>query len=147
MRVLHTAHAQTEICGSVLEQYQQIIEEDQQKIASLEEELRKLKYTPEMFMNDDKRTEYFTGIDSFTTMMTLYNSCEGELPDSPMLTKFEIFILTLLKLRLKLPIPFLGYQFGVSSVTANHVFNECLSVLHKSLRDLFSNEAIDSDGK
>lgn len=129
---------QTEVTGDIMEQYQQIIEEDQQKIALLEDQIKKLKYTPEMFENDDKRTEYFTGLDTFVTMITLFNTCEAELPVSSSMTKFEIFILTLLKLRLKLPLPFLGYLFGISAKAANYFYNECLGILHNSLREVFS---------
>lgn len=145
IRVIKNCHTQTDICGEILDQYQQIIEEDQQKIAVLEDQMRKLKYTPEMFENDDKRTEYFTGLDSFVTMITLFNTCENELPMSSTLTKFEIYILTLLKLRLKLPLQYLGYQFGVTPKAAHFYFNECLSVLHRSLRELFNDDAADME--
>lgn len=131
-------HTQTDMTGDIMDQYQVIIEEDQQKIAMLEEQVRKLKYTPEMFENDDKRTEYFTGMESFVTMITLYNTCEADLPASSALTKFEIYMLTLLKLRLKLPLPFLGYMFGVSPRAATYFYNECLGVLHGALREVFS---------
>lgn len=138
MRVVRHSQVQTEITSDLMDQYQQIIEEDQQKIAVLEQQVAKLKYTPEMFENDDKRTQYFTGLETFVNMVTLFNSCEPELPASPTLTKFEIFILTLLKLRLKLPLPFLGYTFGVSAKTANYFYNECVTVLHTVMRDIFA---------
>ncbi|GAB0097028.1 hypothetical protein DMENIID0001_126200 [Sergentomyia squamirostris] len=137
---------QTDISGEFLEQYQALIDENQLKIAQLEEQVRKCKYTPEMFENDDKRTEYFTGLDSYVTMITLYNTCEAELPQSTALTKFEIFILTLLKLRLKLPLTFLAYQFCITPKAANFYFNECLNVLHKSLRELFAEPGDGQDG-
>lgn len=138
VRIIRHVGMQTEVSGDIMEQYQQIIEEDQQKIAILEDQIKKLKYTPEMFENDDKRTEYFTGLDTFVTMITLFNTCEADLPATNTLTKFEIFILTLLKLRLKLPLPFLGYLFGVSPKAATYFYNECLGVLHTSLREVFS---------
>lgn len=134
--VKHT-EAQTEMTGEIFDQYQQIIEEDQQKIQLLEDQVRKLKYTPEMFENDDKRTQYFTGLESFVNMVTLYNNCEPDLPASSTLTKFEIFILTLLKLRLKLPMALIGYMFGVSPKTAVFFFNECITVLHSVMREIF----------
>lgn len=138
VRIVRHSQVQTEMSGDIMDQYQLIIEEDQQKIALLEDQLRKLKYTPEMFENDDKRTEYFTGMETFVTMITLYNTCEADLPASSALSKFEIYILTLLKLRLKLPLPFLGYMFGVSPKAATYFYNECLGVLHTALREVFS---------
>ncbi|XP_055689564.1 uncharacterized protein LOC129793495 isoform X2 [Lutzomyia longipalpis] len=137
---------QTDVTGELLEQFQVIHDENQVKIAQLEEQVRKCKYTPEMFENDDKRTEYFTGLDSYITMITLYNTCEAELPQSTALTKFEIFILTLLKLRLKLPLTFLAYQFCISPKAASFYFNECLNVLHKSLRELFAEPSDGQEG-
>lgn len=138
VRIVRHSHAQTDVSGDIIDQYQQIIDEDQQKITQLEEQVRKLKYTPEMFENDDKRTEYFTGMDSFVTMITLYNTCEEELPASSQLTKFEIYILTLLRLRLKLPLNFLAYMFGVTPRAAHYFYDHCLTVLHGSLREVFA---------
>lgn len=131
---------QTDISGEVMDQYQQIIDEDQQKIALLEDQVRKLKYTPEMFENDDKRTQYFTGLETFVNMVTLFNLCEPELPAASNLTKFEIFMLTLLKLRLKLPLTFLGYMFGVSPKTANYFYNEGITILHQTMQGIFHEE-------
>ncbi|XP_055700724.1 uncharacterized protein LOC129800400 isoform X2 [Phlebotomus papatasi] len=137
---------QTDVSGELLDQYQILHEENLMKISQLEGQVRKCKYTPEMFEHDDKRTEYFTGLDTYVTMITLYNTCEAELPQSTALTKFEIFILTLLKLRLKLPLTFLAYQFCISPKAASFYFNECLNVLHKSLRELFAEPGDGSDG-
>lgn len=128
---------QTDLGGDMLDQYQQVIEEDQQKIALLEDQVRKLKYSPEMFENDDKRTHYFTGLETFVNMVTLFNSCEPELPASSSLTKFEVFMLTLLKLRLRLPMQLLGYMFGVSPRVANYFYNECITILHNVMREIF----------
>lgn len=147
VRIVRHSHMQTDVSGDIIDQYQQIIDEDQQKIAQLEDQVRKLKYSPEMFENDDKRTEYFTGMDSFVTMITLYNTCEESLPASSQLTKFEIYILTLLRLRLKLPLTFLGYMFGVSPKAANFFYDQCLTVLHGSLREVFADTLEVSDGK
>lgn len=136
VRIVKHGEAQTEITGEIMDQYQQIIEEDQQKLSALEEQVRKLKYTPEMFENDDKRTQYFTGLETFVNMVTLFNLCEPDLPASPTVTKFEIFMLSLIRLRLKLPFTLIGYMLGLSPKAADFFFNEGIQVLHSVMREI-----------
>lgn len=138
VRIVKHVDAQTEITGEIMDQYQQIIEEDQQKLLALEEQVRKLKYTPEMFENDDKRTQYFTGLETFVNMITLFNLCEPELPATATVTKFEVFMLSLIRLRLKLPFTLIGYMFGVSPKTADFFFGEGIQVLYTVMRAIVS---------
>ncbi|XP_055858607.1 uncharacterized protein LOC129921018 [Episyrphus balteatus] len=105
------------------------------KIAALQKQLENTKMGIESFRNDDVKTNYFTGLPLFLTLFTLYNAIESNIPFCLLknLNKFQVLILTLVKLRLNLPFKLLGYIFGISTQTASKKFHECILVLNMEM--------------
>jgi len=79
--------------------------------------LKKMKAnTPDDFNgDDDDKVDYYTGLQGFVTLMVLFNLVASEISEkkNSSLNKFRKFIVTLMRLRLNLPIVDLSYRFGV----------------------------------
>ena len=58
----------------------------------------------ENLKNNDKLLRFYTGLSSFTVLMAVFNLVSVAIPESPTskLSKFQAFVLTLMKLRLDL---------------------------------------------
>ena len=83
--------------------------------------------------NDDK-VRVMTGLTNYEKMMTVFAFVAPYLKkQSSLLSCFQQFILTLLRLRLNLSLDFLGYIFGVHATTASRLFNNTIDVMNSRL--------------
>lgn len=65
--------------------------------------------TKETFFENDSRTKYLTGLDNYETLYLLFDSVAPYLSNkSPALAPFSQLIITLMRLRLNLPISYLS---------------------------------------
>ncbi|XP_046558967.1 uncharacterized protein LOC124268010 [Haliotis rubra] len=87
---------------------------------------------PEDFEDDNDKVKYYTGLPSFTILMALFNLLAPDMHENgnSSLNKFQKIILTLMRLRLNLPITDLSYRFGVSRTTVSKVFLDTLHLMH-----------------
>ena len=62
--------------------------------------------------------------------MAVFNLVSAAIPESPTskLSKFQAFILTLMKLRLNVSNYDLGFRFGISTTTVSRVWMEAMDV-------------------
>lgn len=88
------------------------------------------------FENNDKKTCFFTGISSFVLMKTIFQKIEPNLPVCKKLTKFQIFYLTLVRMRLDLSFTHLSYMFDVSRDIISSYWHQGLEILYSRLRGL-----------
>ena len=67
---------------------------------------------------------FYTGLNSFTVLMSLYTLIATPITETATtkLSKFQCFILTLMKLRLNSSNYDLGFRFGISASTVSRVF-------------------------
>ena len=93
-------------------------------------------YSQHFFQENDEKVKYFTGLGCFTILMTLYTFLESVLPGKTSLSKFQCFILTLMKLRLNLSNVFLAYHFNVSPSTVSRIFNDYIDVMFVWMKPL-----------
>lgn len=96
----------------------------------LENQLLAYKFEYESLEHDDTKTLFYTGLPHFEMLDALYEIVKNDLPDHVLnkLTKFQILMLTLMKLRLNFPFKELGYKFSISCSTASrHLWNTFLS--------------------
>lgn len=86
--------------------------------------------------NDDQKAKYFTGLDSFKHLEILYKKLEHKLPHNVnySLTKSQVFIMTLMKLRLNHSFRELGYRFNLSERTVSKYFFKYLVVMYNNLK-------------
>lgn len=88
------------------------------------------------FFEDDRKSRFFTGLSTYAHLQSLYGQIEKDLPMSMTLTKFQIFYITMVRLRLDLSFTYLAYQFKVHHSTISKYFHACLFVLYSRLRSL-----------
>lgn len=72
----------------------------------------------EDFGTDEKLLCFYTGLNSFTVLMAVFDMAAAALPENPLakLTKFQSFTLTLMKMRLHASNFDLAFRFGIMSV-------------------------------
>lgn len=90
--------------------------------------------TLESFENDDVKTCFFTGISKFQIMKAIYLRIEKDLPVSKSLSKFKIFYITLVRMRLNQSFTYLAYRFRVSRDTISKYWHKGLAVLYSRIR-------------
>ena len=108
------------------------------KISSLEKCLDQYRKMDESDFKEDKKVTFYTGLSSSITLMALFNLISPGLSDrkNSKLTKFQKFIVTLMRLRCNLMIQDLAYRFGVSITTISRAFAEVIDLLYVNLLDL-----------
>lgn len=89
-------------------------------------------FDQDSYTNDEKVTA-ITGLPNFMVLMALFNLMKPSLKDTPRLSSFQQLILTLMRLKVNLPINFLSYLVGVHKSTVSRVFTNVLNRLNERL--------------
>ncbi|XP_061571212.1 uncharacterized protein LOC133424555 [Cololabis saira] len=91
-----------------------------------------LRKMDEHFLTDDVvKVNYYTGLPHLDAVMGVLGVVGPALtPYCKVLSPFQMLLLTLMRLRLNLPIKHVGYMFGVSRSTAGRAFTATVDVLH-----------------
>ena len=109
------------------------LETDYQQRVKEISEIRGAKGYPdkENLKDNDKLLRFYTGLTSFTVLMAVFNLVSAAIPDSPTskLSKFDAFVLTLMKLRHNLSNYDLGFRFGINAATVSRVFSKWMEVM------------------
>lgn len=115
-----------------------IIQAQNEIITSLRQKLLVFEMDLNSFCGDDKKTLYYTGLPSFVILESIYLKLEPfiDVKKHTSLSKSQVLIMTLMKLRLGLPFVDLGYRFGVSTNTASRQFYACLEVMYQKMKTL-----------
>ena len=91
----------------------------------------------EDYFNDDEKTRFYTGLPSVEILKRTFDFVAPYLTRTPpQLSKFQEFILVLMKLRLNVPLQDLAYHFGISLSTVSRIFAHWLLVLDTRLAPL-----------
>uniref|UniRef100_A0A3Q2X6M0 Transposase Helix-turn-helix domain-containing protein n=1 Tax=Haplochromis burtoni TaxID=8153 RepID=A0A3Q2X6M0_HAPBU len=86
------------------------------------------------FLKDDtEKVRYYTGLHCYAVLMSLFNTVKDFLPISKKLTGFLMLLITLMRLRLDLPVQHLCHLFDVSHKTLSSVFADTIDVLYARL--------------
>ncbi|XP_072515059.1 uncharacterized protein [Salminus brasiliensis] len=98
-------------------------------------ELNEYKLSDGFFRDDDDdKVQYYTGLPNLGTFMVLFNFLVPLMSDKKVLTPFQLLLLTLMRLRLDLPIQHLAHLFRVSPKTVSRSFSKMVSFLSANLR-------------
>jgi len=76
--------------------------------------------TLENVQGKDEKVRYLTGLSSCIVLSTLFKS----------LTRFQMVIINLMRLRLNLPELFLAYEFSTSQTIISRMFSDVIDVLY-----------------
>ena len=70
------------------------------------------------FANDNEKVRFYTGLPAYDVLQTvLQYVSKFVVRKSPTLSQFQEFVLTLMKLKLDMPMQDLAYRFGISVAT------------------------------
>lgn len=123
-----------ELCTSQREVINSLLEENRQ----LKKELEERRMNENFLSGDDNRVKYYTGLPSYVMFQTLLLSLTPYLSQGKLkkLSPFQLVLLTLMRLRLDLPIQHLSYLFQVHRTTASDAFHHTVSVMYSRLSPL-----------
>lgn len=76
-------------------------------------------FTEKTFIGDDERVKFYTGLPKFEALKTVFDFIA---PSSTKLTRFQEFILTLIKLRLDSPLKDLAYTLPLCYYSFTYFF-------------------------
>ena len=94
--------------------------------------------TNESLQNDDAKVKFYTGLQSFVTLMAIFRYVSAPVMSGPRttLTTFQEFLMVLIKLRLNLVDQDIAYRFGVHQSTVSRNFRKWIGIMYTRLRHL-----------
>lgn len=115
--------------NNLFKHYQELVEDRNQLLL----QISNLTLDYEYFRGNDKKTLFYTGLPTWKLLNHLFKWVEMFLPEhgNCKLSPFQMFILTLMKLRLNLLFTDLAYRFQIQVSTASNYFHRCLYILYK----------------
>lgn len=128
-------------CQVLRLQHQKLFD-DHQKVLSdnarLKSKLSQLTWTEEGMKDSDEKVKFYTGLSSFTVLMAVFNLLAPQIPDHQRhaITKYQQFIMVLMKLRLNLSEVDLGYRFGVNQSTVCRLFSKWIKAMYTIFQPL-----------
>lgn len=125
------AQSECNRCTVMCAEVNRLLEENRE----LRRELDELRISDSFFGEDDDKVKYYTGLPNLATFMTLFNLLLPFMSTrNTSVTPFQILLLTLMRLRLNLPVQHLAHFFRVSPKTVCLTFNETVSFLYANLK-------------
>ncbi|XP_039442313.1 uncharacterized protein LOC120422838 [Culex pipiens pallens] len=120
--------------AKTFQQYYDEIIRLQTKNDELEAEVQKCRRGLK-FVEDDRKCLFYTGISSYETFFKLFKFLEPSL-DQPVcnLSKDQLLVLTLTRLRLNTSLSSLAYDYNSSLTTISKYFHRTLYQIHESLK-------------
>ncbi len=103
------------------------------EVYRLRESLKNVKFDEAAFQDNDDKVQNITGLPSFAKLMVIIQTVSKFLKQNSAVTPFEQVILTLMRLRMNLPLHFLGYLFNVSAPTVSRLFNHVIIIMNSTL--------------
>ncbi|XP_012688415.2 uncharacterized protein LOC105904989 [Clupea harengus] len=131
------ARPECESCSRRRERINRLLAENEE----LRYELERLKMNEYFLEEDDEKVRYYTGLQCFAVLMGVLTHVLPHLPDADaadatLLSPFQKVLLTLMRLRLDLPVPHLAHLFNVAPDAVTRTFAETLGALHAQLTPL-----------
>ncbi|XP_023180304.1 uncharacterized protein LOC111605793 [Xiphophorus maculatus] len=119
-----------QLCEERMAEVDRLLQENRE----LRSELNKQQLAESFFKDDTKKVTYYTGLPCFAVLLSLFNTVMPFLPASRKLSQFQMLVLTLMRLRLDLPVQHLCHLFNVSHKTLSDIFSDTLDVLYSHLK-------------
>ncbi|XP_043978249.1 uncharacterized protein LOC122834154 [Gambusia affinis] len=115
-----------QLCEERMAEVNRLLQENKE----LRSELNKKQLAEIFFKDDTKKVTYYTGLPCFAVLLSLFNTLMPFLPASKKLSQFQMVVLTLMRLRLDLPVQHLCHLFNVSHKTLSDIFADTIDVLY-----------------
>ncbi|KAI4824093.1 hypothetical protein KUCAC02_012636 [Chaenocephalus aceratus] len=106
------AGCQTDLTMEDIERMEDVLRQNTTELGDLRTKALDTKFNQESFENNEEKTKFYTGLPNFLVLLQVFQLCEPYITCGPMsvLSKFEQFILVLLRLRLNLPLKDLAFR-------------------------------------
>ena len=91
--------------------------------------------TKESLQNDDAKVKFYTGLQSFATLMAIFRYVSVPVMSGPR-TTLTTFLMVLIKLHLNLVDQDIAYRFGVHQSTVSRNFRKWIDIMYARLRCL-----------
>uniref|UniRef100_A0A668AX52 Zgc:113019 n=1 Tax=Myripristis murdjan TaxID=586833 RepID=A0A668AX52_9TELE len=124
--------AECQFCEQSSAEITRLLQENRE----LRSELNKLKMDEEFFKDNTEKVRYYTGLPCFAILFSMFTAVQPLLPVAKKLTQFQMVLLTLIRLRLDLPLQHLSHIFNVSRRTLSATFADTIDVLYARLTPL-----------
>lgn len=121
-----------EFCEQSRAELNRLMEENRR----LRSELNKKEMNENFVKDDTEKVRYYTGLHCYGVLLSLFINVKSFLPAAKNLSPFQMLLLTLMRLRLDLPVQQLCHLFNVSHRTLSSAFADTISVLHARLGPL-----------
>ena len=100
---------------------------------SLKKRIAEHEISQETFKDDDDKVKFYTGLPSFAFLMLYFGLLSEHINISSrsVLSKFQQFVIVLMRLRLDLSVQDLAYRFSVSTSTVSRIFTTVLDIMYQ----------------
>ncbi|KAL2102137.1 hypothetical protein ACEWY4_001305 [Coilia grayii] len=102
-----------ELCTKKGSEMNRLLQENRE----LRAELSRSKMDEDFFRGKTEKVKYYTGLPCFAILFSMISTVQPYLPAAKKLTSFQMVLLTLIRLRLDLPVTHLSHIFNVSRKT------------------------------
>ncbi|XP_077058646.1 uncharacterized protein LOC143711199 [Siphateles boraxobius] len=120
-------------CSHRRAQINRLLEENR----TLKEELSQKKMDEHFFKDDDVKVKYYTGLPCFAVLMGVLQQLLPCLPQTVRkLSPFQMLLLTLMRLRLNLPIQHIAHIFCIDRKTVSTTFRDTIATMFTHLSPL-----------
>lgn len=118
-------------CESLCAEVNRLMEENR----ALRRELEKRTMDEEFLKDDPEKINYYTGLPNFEVLKAMLASVDAFLPQAA-LSPFQMLFLTLMYLRLNLPVQHIAHLFHVDIKTVSKTFSDTMGVLNAQISPL-----------
>ncbi|KAL1483791.1 hypothetical protein MTO96_032957, partial [Rhipicephalus appendiculatus] len=126
---------QTDMTASNIEASEKECVHLNQYIYTARVKMELLEMTEEMLRRCEPKVIYYTGLSSFNTLQAVFKLLERYVPHgvNNSLTKFQEFVIFMMKMKLCLPNADIAFRFNVSEATVSRIFDRWLHVAYSRL--------------
>ena len=131
-------YTQTDIDNDALTAMESELQALQAKNTQLHEQIKSnnKNFDVSSFKDNNEKVLFFTGIQTWHILFTLYSYLSPYLSTQRSLNGFQMLIMTLMKLRLNISNVFLAYLFGLSSSTVSRILTEMIDIMFIRMKPL-----------
>ena len=132
-----TISTQTDLTMQTIDAMSQQLVSNTDEMSTLKKEISLHKIGKLEWFTNDEKVKFYTGIPNSKVLVAIFNFVKDHIKCSrSILSKFEKFSLTLMRMRLNLTLTDLAYRYCVSKSTTSTVFLDVLDVFFYRLRPL-----------
>ena len=129
-------HTKTQAAVCPNEGCQTMMKNLQEENEKLRDRARRSGFQQEVFREREDMVQDLTGLPSYAKMMVVFTFLARFLKGGCGLSPFHCYLMTLMRMRLRLPLSLLSHFFLVSTPTVSRIFNSTLNVMYYRLSPL-----------